>query len=64
MEIEDELYDWANGKGLNDEDVMRETEEFLSYHRSKGTLLSDWKAGWRTWMLRAVKYRAERRGRA
>lgn len=62
IEITDAMYDWANGKGLDDGTVASETEEMLAYHRAKGNTWSDWKAAWRTWMLRAVKFRRERNG--
>lgn len=40
-------------------DPPRETRQFLDHHRSKGTRMRDWSAGWRTWMTNAQKY-AER----
>ena len=55
------MYDWANGKGLTDEQVALETETMLSHHAAKGTQWSDWQAAWRTWMLKAVKFARERR---
>lgn len=60
IEITDEMYDWANGKGLDDATVTSETEEMLAYHAAKGNEWADWKRAWQTWMLRAVKYRSER----
>lgn len=61
IEISDVMYDWANGKGLDDATVASETEEMMSYHAAKGNEWTDWQAAWRTWMLRAVKFRKERR---
>jgi len=54
MEITDEMYDWANGKGLQDERVVNETERFLAWHQGKDSQWSDWKRAWQTWMLKAV----------
>lgn len=63
MEITDEMYDWANGKGLTDEQVTHETEAMIAWHTGKGTEWSDWKAAWRTWMLNAVKFSRARSAR-
>lgn len=61
IELSDEMYDWANGKGLNDEQVAHETEAMLAYHTAKGNEWTDWQAAWRTWMLNAVKFGKGRR---
>jgi hypothetical protein len=42
-------------------DADKETQKWLDHHRAKGTIFSDWDAGWRTWMSRSQEY-AEQRG--
>lgn len=56
IEITDEMYDWANGKGLTDEQVAHESEAMISYHTAKGSEWVNWQAAWKTWMLNAVKF--------
>jgi uncharacterized protein YdaU (DUF1376 family) len=60
IEITDAMYDWANSRGLKDEQVAHETEAMISWHVGKGTEWSDWKAAWRTWMLNAIKFAKEK----
>ena len=33
-----------------------ETEQWLDYHRAKGTIAKNWEASWRTWMRNAKKF--------
>jgi hypothetical protein len=40
---------------------MAETAQFIDWHTSKGSTMSDWTAAWRTWMRRA-QVEAEQRG--
>jgi hypothetical protein len=40
--------------------VERETEQFLDYHRAKGSVFKDWIAAWRTWMRNAARFQAQR----
>lgn len=47
----------ARGKGfLNTFDWQEQGVKFHAYHRSKGNLMLDWSAAWRTWYINAVKY--------
>jgi hypothetical protein len=50
---------WAQAHmpGVN---VERETEQFLDYHRAKGSVFKDWIAAWRTWMRKAVSFQEQR----
>ncbi len=48
------LLDFAWKIGL--EAVVKETEAFEDYHRSKGSTFKDWDAAWRTWMRNAKKF--------
>jgi hypothetical protein len=41
-------------------DAERETEQFLDYHRAKGSAFKDWTAAWRTWMRRATDFQEQR----
>ena len=36
--------------------VSAELERFTDFHKSKGTLMLDWQAAWRTWVSNAVKF--------
>jgi len=62
--LNDAMYDWANAKGISDDDVMLETEACLNHHKAKGNERADWNATWRTWMLNVVKFRKEREKRS
>lgn len=57
FELTDALYDWANGKGISDDEVAFETERCLNHHKAKGNMHADWQATWRTWMLNVVRFR-------
>jgi hypothetical protein len=37
-------------------DYATEFEGFVNFHKSKGTLMKDWRAAWRTWVGNAVKF--------
>lgn len=37
-------------------DPLRETEQWLDYHRAKGSRFKDWDASWRTWMRNQGKF--------
>lgn len=54
--LDERMYDWAAAKGLNRDRVHRETEQFLDYHRAKGTKNRDWNAAWRNWMRKAIEF--------
>jgi hypothetical protein len=53
--ITDEMRAWAQSKSIT-LDLDSETEQFLDYHRGKGTVGKDWTATWRTWMRNAQKW--------
>lgn len=36
--------------------IQVQTEQWMDYHRAKGTTAKDWDASWRNWMRRAVDY--------
>ena len=61
FDLSDAMYDWANAKGITDEEVAFETERCLNHHKAKGNMHADWQATWRTWMLNVVKFRKEKR---
>lgn len=63
FEIDDGLREWArkNAPGI---DLRAETEQFLDYHRGKGSVQKDWRATWRTWMRKAVEFSKGRGGAA
>lgn len=57
--VSDGMREWALSKGFPAESQGDETERFLDWHRSKGSLFSDWTAAWRNWIAKAVKYRKQ-----
>lgn len=57
--------EWAAGKAEEKSvtlDLDDEAEKFRNYHRAKGSKMADWRAAWRTWILNACKFAAERGG--
>ena len=45
--------DKADALGLN---VAVQLDKFKDFHQSKGTLMADWQAGWRTWCNNAAEF--------
>lgn len=45
--------DKASTSGLS---VAIQLEKFKDFHESKGTLMADWQAGWRTWCSKAAEF--------
>lgn len=60
FEVTDDMAQWAVDRGLPAESIEPETLEFLNWHKAKKSLYSDWIAAWRTWILKAVKFRKGR----
>jgi DNA-binding transcriptional ArsR family regulator len=50
-----EMVDWAKANKIT-VDLLVETEQFIDYHRGKGTIRKDWVASWRTWMRNTLKW--------
>ena len=42
--------------------VDREFAAFVDYHRSRGNLMADWKAAWRTWVRNGFGWRDKPKG--
>lgn len=63
LPISERMAGWASEKLkiTSLEWLASETEDFLDWHRSRGTVMKDWEAGWRTWIRKAVKIAGERR---
>jgi hypothetical protein len=45
---------FANERKL---DIKEELVSFENFHRAKGDTMADWQAAWRTWCMKAVKFR-------
>jgi hypothetical protein len=60
FEITPELRAWGRERAPFVADPEAETEQFLDYHRAKGTTFKDWTAAWRKWMAKASEYAADR----
>lgn len=52
-----DLEQWGLERGLDRKTLRLETEKFLDYHRSKGSVFKDFNAAWRTWIRKAIDYR-------
>lgn len=46
---------WAKGRGITAA-LPVETEQWLDYHRARGSRFIDWQASWRTWMNNTLKW--------
>lgn len=47
---------YAAEHGFNLPQAVRMFERFADYHRSKGNLMADWDAAWRTWVRNQVEF--------
>lgn len=47
---------FARGNGLTGEQIAAAFEKFKAYHQAKGSVMADWPAAWRTWVLNEVKF--------
>ena len=52
---------FAESKGVPD--VGDQVERFIAYHRSRGSLMADWSAAWRTWCSNYRRFADERQQR-
>lgn len=59
----DTWLEFAVSKSLTEAEAGQEWGKFRDHHLSRGTLLADWNAGWRTWVRKAVEFKAERQQR-
>ena len=59
MPVSDAMRLWATDNGVRVDALAGETDAFLDYHRSKGTVHKDWNAAWRNWMRNAKGYRPQ-----
>lgn len=56
FEITPEMYDYAQTNGFADAKIGHMFATFRDYHRSKGNLMADWAAAWRTWVRNEIKF--------
>jgi DNA-binding Lrp family transcriptional regulator len=56
FDVTDEMAQWAVVQGLSAERVLPETEKFLDHNRKHDESMSDWGAGWRNWIRKAVEF--------
>lgn len=61
--LTDELRAWGREHCPHVADPVAETQQFLDYHRGKGSSQKDWTATWRTWMRNAEKFAVQRGAR-
>lgn len=54
--LDADLRQYAVARGVPEARVADVWEHFESYHRAKGSKFSDWRAAWRTWVLRERQY--------
>lgn len=55
FEITLAMRSWAKGRGITAA-LPVETEQWLDYHRARGSRFIDWQASWRTWMNNTLKW--------
>lgn len=46
---------WADHQ-RHDLDVRHQWDQFVTYHRAKGSTMLDWDAAWKTWYVRAMEF--------
>jgi uncharacterized protein YdaU (DUF1376 family) len=51
----------AEDAGLAPDQASREWGKFVDYHRSRGSVMADWRAAWRTWCRNAVEFMSRNR---
>jgi DNA-binding transcriptional MocR family regulator len=56
FEVTEKMYEWAAKNGWSRNQADRDTEQFLDYHRGKGSRQADWTATWRTWMRNTDRF--------
>lgn len=52
--------DYARESGFDDAMIANMRRRFINNHASKGNLMADWEAAWRTWCDNEVKFNANR----
>lgn len=50
-------FEYAIGEGVDARSVAAVAGKFENYHRSRGSLMADWPAAWRTWVANEIKPR-------
>jgi hypothetical protein len=55
---------FAASKGLTEEETREEADRFANHHRAKGSLMADWDAAWRNWILNSIKFKGHRNAQA
>ncbi|MBR0937294.1 helix-turn-helix domain-containing protein [Bradyrhizobium jicamae] len=59
--LEDDLADHAAAKaGWSQGRAFEEFDRFQNHHLAKGSIFSDWRAAWRTWVATGIKFDRER----
>lgn len=58
MTLDEKIQSEAKRLGLNETEIQQEYEKFRDHHVSKGSVMVDWLAAWRTWCRNAVQYAA------
>lgn len=56
FEVTEPMWAWAQEQGVAHDRIEAETAKFMDHHKAKGSLFSDWHAGWRKWMRNAVEF--------
>lgn len=52
----------ADAAGLTWQEINHEAHKFADHHRSRGNLMADWDAAWRTWIRKSMEFKAQRGG--
>lgn len=57
-----EQISYAQKRGFNTTQLALMWEAFGNHHTSRGNLMADWAAAWRTWVTNEIKFSANRKG--
>lgn len=61
-QLPDVGWKYARERGWNDDHIRFQAEKFKNFHTSRGNLMADWDAAWRTWVGNDYDRRSPRGG--
>ncbi|RZN35512.1 hypothetical protein CWO90_03185 [Bradyrhizobium sp. Leo121] len=59
-QIDEQDLEYASSRGFDGTKIREMANAFSNHHRSKGSLMADWHAAWRTWVENEIKFSKER----
>jgi hypothetical protein len=58
--VTDKGHDYARKSGFDEAKIADMGRRFFNHHTSRGSLMADWEAAWRTWCDNEIKFNANR----